>query len=82
MKIQPAAVKEESRFEVFTVSEATNSAFDGHDSVVKSFGSYVGDFQKAVVIQIGESLLDGPSEFPERIQVSTDNALRNLNARR
>jgi hypothetical protein len=45
VKIQPAAVKEDGRFEVFTVSESTNSAFDGHDFAVKSLGYRVGDFQ-------------------------------------
>ncbi len=72
MKVQPAAVKEDSRFEVFTVSEATNSSFDGHDFTVESLGYRVGDFQEAVVDHIGESFLDGASDFFERRQVGTD----------
>jgi hypothetical protein len=52
VKIQPAAVKEYGHFEVFSVSEAANSVFDGHDFTVESLGYRVGDFQEAVVDHI------------------------------
>ena len=79
VKIQPAAVKEDSRFEVFTVSEATNSAFDGHDFAIESLGYRVGDFQEAVVDHAGESFLDGAGDFLERSQVGTDDPCEPIN---
>lgn len=53
VKIQPAAIKEDSRFEVFTVSEAADSTFDGHDFAVESLGYRVGDFANEEVNHIG-----------------------------
>lgn len=55
---EPAAVEEDGGFEVLAVSEATDTAFDGHDFSVDAFGYGVGDLVSAVAHDIFQAFLD------------------------
>lgn len=61
VELESAAVKEDCRFEVVAVTEASHSPFDGHDFAIHSFGDAVRDAVRAVADHIGQPFLDGTS---------------------
>jgi hypothetical protein len=58
VEAEASAAEEDCRFEVFSVPEATNSSFDGHDCAVHSLRNGICDSVSAVTHNIAQALYD------------------------
>ena len=58
VEAEKVAVEEDGSFEVFSVSEATDKSFDGHDFAVHAFGHSVSDFVSAKAHDIRHTFFD------------------------
>ena len=63
VKVKSAAVEEDRRFEVLSVSVSSDASFEGHDLAVKAFGDCVGDAVGTVADDVSQPIFERASNL-------------------
>ena len=75
VEVEATAVEIDRCFEVFTITIAADSTFDGHDFAVHPFGNCIRNSMRAIADHVGDSFSDRLRHFLLRRQLGVDHSL-------
>lgn len=75
VEAEASAVEEDGGFEILSVSESTDTSFDGHDFAVHTFGDGIGDLVSAIADDIRQTFLDRSRDSLHRLELCVNHSL-------